>query len=358
MRFLLAWNVIPVLLVLLAITAGFSPERRCSSARSAPRQRWKGIGSSSTKRNDGGDKNNEPAAAAPPKSSYKFGDLTRGLLKKGQEKVNHITGKEDGEYQFGDLARHLDAKAKERILKSRSSSANHSSTITAGGAPVEKDSSVADGDDETRSYQYQLGDLSRWASHLVKEKAAHFSGQDTADDYQLGDVTKTILHRVRTGEYRVDDVYLALRLLVTAGIAIAPITNALPLKLLLQLIEADLAKDVAVRVTESVAMSLDARCKQALTGKSDYQLGDWTKDQLQRRVRQWTGKDEYEFGDIVRTLSSQTKERPQSAKPFSKLLLLQDDAGAEQQEVLDWDERFLQATSANGNSTTPPLRRD
>jgi hypothetical protein len=288
---------------------------------------------------------------------YKFGDLTRGLLKKGQEKVNQITGKEDGEYQFGDLARHLDAKAKERILKSRSSA--NSSTITAGGQ-VQKDPSVADDDDddEIRSYQYQLGDLSRWASHLVKEKAANFSGQDTADDYQFGDVTKTILHRVRTGEYRVDDVYLALRVLVTAGIAIAPITNALPLKLLLQLIEADLAKDVAVRVTESVAMSLDARCKQALTGKSDYQLGDWTKDQLQRRVRQWTGKDEYEFGDIVRALSSQTKERNQSAQPFSKLLLLQDDAGADQQEVLDWDERFLKATSANGNSTTPPQRRD
>jgi hypothetical protein len=45
---------------------------------------------------------------------------------------------------------------------------------------------------------------------------------------------------------------------------------------------------------------------------------------------------------------------------FSKLLLLlQDDAVAEQQEVLDWDERFLKAT-ANGNSTTTTttLRRD
>jgi hypothetical protein len=62
---LLAVNVIPALLLLLAITAGFSPERRFSSARSAPRQRWKEIGRSSTKRNDGGDKNNEPAVAAP-----------------------------------------------------------------------------------------------------------------------------------------------------------------------------------------------------------------------------------------------------------------------------------------------------
>jgi hypothetical protein len=63
------------------------------------------------------------------------------------------------------------------------------------------------------------------------------------------------------------------------------------------------------------------------------------------------------------TLFEHSAARPRSGRKvpntFSKLLLvLQDDAVAEQQEVLDWDERFLKAT-ANGNSTTTTtLRRD
>lgn len=252
-------------------------------------------------------------AAKEGKDGYKFGDLTRGLLKKGTEKINEITGKE-GDYEFGDLSRHLDTKAKQRILKSRQ---NINTT------------------NDEREYSYQFGDLSRWASHLVEEKAAEFTG---TDDYKFGDVTKTVLHRVRSGEYRVDDVYLALRILATAGISILPITNALPLKMLLQLAEADLVKDVGIRITESVATSLDARFKQALTGKSDYQLGDWTRDRLKQQITKFTGKENYEFGDIFRALN-----KPSDVETLSSAL-----QAPSEQAIADWDERFL---SANGNIT-------
>jgi hypothetical protein len=271
--------------------------------------------------------------------------LTKGLLQRGVAKVNEITGHD--EYKFGDLSRHHDAKAKERVLKARTTTDPHHH-------PAD------DNDHGSSSYQYQLGDLSRWASHLVREQAAHYAGKNNAEDYQFGDVTKTIVQKVQTGQYRVDDVYLALRVLATAGMAISPITNALPLKLLLQLLEADLAKDVTIRITESVALALDARCKQALTGRADYRLGDLARARLQRRVSQITGKDHYEFGDIVKSLivtghakemQEEEKEdrRLKSAQPLSKLLL-QDESGTEQQDLLDWDERFLKATAAVSSS--------
>lgn len=243
---------------------------------------------------------------------YSFGDVTRGFLRKGAEKINEITGKE-GEYEFGDLSRYLDAKAKKRVLMARKSNATSTT------------------DDE---YFYQFGDLSRWVSHLLQERATGFTGEEK---YRLGDITKTIVRRVQTGEYCIDDIYLALRVLVAAGIPILPVTNALPLKMLLQLVEADLAKDIGARLTESVAASLDARFKQALTGKSDYQLGDMTKDRLRQQLAKFTGKDQYEFGDIVRALSKSKDVQPLSAA-------LQ---ALSEQAIADWDERYLAANSTN-----------
>jgi hypothetical protein len=131
------------------------------------------------------------------------------------------------------------------------------------------DAAVADDDDnETRPYRYQFGDLTRWACRQVKKKAAKFSGHDTADDYRFGDVTKTILRKLRTGKYRADDVVLALRILATAGMAMAPpsVTDELPVELLQQLVGAEhLAKDVAVRITKPCTPGR----KQALPAKKN-----------------------------------------------------------------------------------------
>jgi hypothetical protein len=279
----------------------------------------------------------------PPAPKYKFGDLTKGLLKKGKEKLNEILP-EGEEYKFGDISRHLDAKAKARILQARTTT---KATTTPDHTNNHNNNNNVEGATTSHPYRYQVGDLSRWVDHVIKEQAAQFVGKATAEDYQWGDVTQTILRRVQSGEYRVDDVWLALRILTTAGVAILPITNALPLHMLLQLAEADLAKDVTLRITESVATSLDARFKQALTGKSDYQLGDWTKNRLKRQVQQLTQKDHYEFGDIVKAMVFQKKQTTAPTTQNVSALILPDAAADE--ELRDWDNRFL---STNYNATT------
>ena len=69
---------------------------------------------------------------------YKFGDFTKGLIKKATSGFNDITG--ENEYKFGDLSRWADSRIKDRI-----------NNIT--------------GKDE-----YQFGDWSRWADSQVKAK--------------------------------------------------------------------------------------------------------------------------------------------------------------------------------------------
>lgn len=249
----------------------------------------------------------------PSGGGYKFGDLTRGLLKRTQGKVNDLTGKDS--YEFGDLSRWADQKAKERVRNAR------------GDATRTND----DG-----AYHYQLGDVSRWATDFAKEKAAQYAGKKGSEDYVFGDISRTIFAKVRSGDYQLDDVYLALRVLVTAGFSILPVANLLPVKLLLQLVEFDLAKDVGGKLTGVLASSVDARVKEALTGDANYQLGDLSKSKLNEVVSSFTGKDSYEFGDISKALAQRGTETKQPDSPITQKL--EKDLPS---EFAEWDKMFL-----------------
>jgi hypothetical protein len=245
-------------------------------------------------------------------SGYKFGDMTRFLAKKATDKVNDLTGKDA--YQFGDLSRYLDQRAKDRVMEAKGA-------LGSGGDP----------------YKYEFGDLTRWADALAKQKAANFAGKETAGDDRFGDRTKTIVRKVQSGEYQLDDVYLALRVLLTAGFSILPVAHLLPIRMVLQLVNFGLAKDIGDRVMGVLVVSLDARIKQALTGNAAYQLGDWSKDRIRQSVTSFTGKDRYEFGDLTLTVARLRDSRSTSKIPYDKAFRLDDQVADEFER---WDSEF------------------
>merc|ERR1712190_435760 len=90
--------------------------------------------------------------------------------------------------------------------------------------------------------------------------------------------------------------------LLTLGASVSPIAGALPTKILLAMMTQEMSDKVMGGVQETVAKELDRRCKEALVGDADYQMGDLTKEAILR----FTGKDTYEFGDISRTIMKES----------------------------------------------------
>jgi hypothetical protein len=238
------------------------------------------------------------------KQGYQFGDVTRFLAKQSTQRVKKLTGRDV--YQFGDISRWLDRQTKNRI-----------SSLTG----------KEEGD-------YEFGDLTRWADAIAKEKVANFTGKK---DYQIGDMSKEIVRRVRSGEYELSDVFLALRVLLATGASLTPITSVLPIRVLLDLVNLGLAQDVTGKLVGVLASNLDERMKQALTGDVNYQLGDVTKTKLRQALMDFTGKKTYEFGDLSRTIGKLIESNSAGVVVDKERLELKDQVAS---ALDDWDRRF------------------
>lgn len=250
--------------------------------------------------------------------TYRFGDITRSLAKRAAERVNGLTGKDS--YQFGDLSNYLDAKNRVQSIK--------------GGSTQD-------------SYQYEFGDLSRWADALAKEKAAQFAGKQSSDEYRFGDISRTVITKVRSGEYSLEDIYLAMRILLMAGFSLLPIASLLPIKGLIQLINLGLAKDVSGRFLEVLVVALDQRMKLALTGDANYQLGDKTKEQLRLSLARFTGNNVYQFGDLTKAVQTRDFSTETRVHREDDLLTLRDSVADDLEE---WDRRFFQTLQVGRES--------
>lgn len=191
-------------------------------------------------------------------------------------------------------------------------------------------------------FRYEFGDLTKWAGNLAQEKAANYAGKETAADYKFGDISRTVVSKVQSGEYSVSDVYLALRVLLAAGFSVLPVAHLLPVQALFSLVELGLAKDMGGRLLEVLATTVDSRMKEALTGNANYQLGDLTKDRLRKGLASFTGKDTYQVGDILRAIQgreeSKTKDSSRNRLAFDQDLL---------SDLTKWDERFIEQTSSD-----------
>eukprot|EP00977_Amphora_coffeiformis_P014151 scaffold3882_cov164-Amphora_coffeaeformis.AAC.19 len=261
------------------------------------------------------------------KRGYQFGDLTRNavaILASNNNNNNGDDGAEEYKYQFGDVSRYIDGRIKERI-----------NTLTG------KES-------------YQWGDLTSWATQRAQNATQTFTGKDT---YEVGDITKQVLLRVYAGEYALEDVWLACRILLSAGLGtFGPFASLLPFRTVLQLVNVGLAQEVSGKLLEALAGVLDRRVKQALTGKADYQLGDLTKERLESAITKWTGKESYQLGDIAQTVrnlanannkkqqtqTQQTNNAPSFSPSSASMISIEEKS---LQELDTWDAKFLEHES-------------
>jgi hypothetical protein len=255
------------------------------------------------------------AATAATSGGYRFGDVTRGLLQRATSDVTQLTGKES--YEFGDLSRWMDRRMKERVGQ-----------VTGQGA------------------DYAFGDLTAWTLERAQGGLANFTQKE---DYEFGDLGKEVLRRVQTGEYSVQDVYLALRVLLSAGLGVlSPVAALLPMRLLLNLINLGLAQEIGGRVLEVLAGVLDKRVKKALTGSEDYQVGDLTKGHLKSAISSFTGSQDYQLGDISRTIQRLAQQEQQgkttksrgSKIPLPQIQVKEDSL----QELERWDAKIQEGS--------------
>jgi len=230
-------------------------------------------------------------ASKKDKGGYQFGDITKNLVNKVTDKVNKATGNE--KYEFGDLSRYLDQQSKGKI-----------------NALTEKE-------------DYEFGDLSRWIDSRIKDEAVKFTGKDKdGKEYQFGDVSKEIVKRVTEKDYDISEILTLCKILLSFGAGLNPISGFLPVKLLIDLLNASILSEMGEKLIGAISLELDKRFKKFLTGDPEYQMGDLAK----KSILKFIGKEDgtYEFGDISRTvLSSIDDNRSQEdSKPVSPISLL------------------------------------
>mmetsp|Transcript_28824 Transcript_28824/g.78099 ORF Transcript_28824/g.78099 Transcript_28824/m.78099 type:complete len:324 (-) Transcript_28824:252-1223(-) len=238
------------------------------------------------------------------KQGYRFGDLTRGVLKSvrgGDGK----TSDSKGGYKFGDLTRGVLKKANEN------------------------------------SSGYKFGDISRWLDKHAKEHVSKFTKKE---NYKFGDMSKEVVRRLVSGEYSKDDLLLFLKIVATIGINLQPVTSVLPLRVLTELLnmtmEASIAQSVGERVVSTITNEIDGRMKELVTGDRNYEAGDFTK----KAVSKWTGKDGYQFGDVTKTIMDKraaAAQDGQAGNENSSSVLDLFSSNSESNLLEEWDKQLL-----------------
>lgn len=267
-------------------------------------------------------------------SGYKFGDITRGVVGNFKKGVNSLTGK--SKYEFGDLTRWLDKQGR--------------------------------------------GTVSQWVEGFTNKP-----------NYRFGDLSREVLRRLESGEYTSDDIWLFLKIVAMVGVNLnlQPVISLLPAKVLMELLEVSVAKEVGDRVATAIVQEIQKRLKEFMTGDRNYELGNITKEKLtgskdyqfgdltKNAVSKFTGKENYSFGDITRKLLEKKQEGgndinndidasdslkgidmdDDTKKAFEEwdkqyIASIGDDLNValrNQQDLEAWDEQFLSAASKEGD---------
>lgn len=208
---------------------------------------------------------------AEKKKGYQFGDMTKGVLGKFTDGVKAVTGKD----------------------------------------------------------KYEFGDLSKWLDEKSKEKVGAFTN-NKSEDYQFGDISKEVMRRISAGEYTREDLILLIKIIAVIGINFQPMARLLPAKVLLDIFNVSIYQQLGEKVAGVVSTELDQRMKQAVTGDKDYEIGDFTK----RAILKFTGKDEYTFGDISKSIGSSSQKQSKDKQQQQQPIVMDDQV---EKELLEWD---------------------
>jgi len=185
------------------------------------------------------------------------------------------------------------------------------------------------------------------ASNQSKEWVRNFTGKK---DYQFGDVTKEVLRRIVSTDINISDIALLLRLLLVLGASFGPLAKALPITVLLEMLNVSIETHVGGKILGVLAVSLDERFTAVFSSDDDkFKLGDAVKRSAMVGIKKFTGKDSYEEGDIQRAVNPTAQSNgdppsPTKGDPTSKRLDIR--VGPEFQE---WDDKFRETTSSTDN---------
>lgn len=155
--------------------------------------------------------------------------------------------------------------------------------------------------DFTGETHYEFGDITRAVSRMAHRRVVKFTGKER---YEIGDISKEIIRRVLDGEYKIDDIIFLCKVLLTMGAEFGPVARFLPAKVLLEMMSYSLKQEASEKLLRALATALDTRLKNSMDGDPEHQVGDVTK----KAVLKFIEKDEYEFGDLSRTISAKIKK--------------------------------------------------
>ena len=124
-------------------------------------------------------------------------------------------------------------------------------------------------------------------------------------------VRAEVQRRLSLGEWNTQDLSLLLRVVLTLGANLTPAASLLPVRMLIGVYSVALQAELGDRLYAELQLMVAERLSQGVadtvrgwTGKEDYQFGDLTRAAISKA----TGKEEYEFGDLskaaMRSLSS------------------------------------------------------
>eukprot|EP00980_Cylindrotheca_fusiformis_P018143 scaffold5850_cov110-Cylindrotheca_fusiformis.AAC.6 len=173
-------------------------------------------------------------------------------------------------------------------------------------------------------------------------------------DYEFGDLSREVIRRLQAGEYNSEDVWLLLKIVALVGINIQPVASILPIRVVVQLLEASVAQHLSEKVVGTLAGEVDSRMKEFVTGDKNYKLGDFTKQALtgnknyqfgdltKNVLKKVVGKESYQFGDITRNFLNHHKDSSNDRTPNNSTGLLNLDAETKK-ALEDWDKKYLEA---------------
>ena len=128
---------------------------------------------------------------------------------------------------------------------------------------------------------------------------------------QFGEISKNVFRSIKNGEYKVVDVYLFFKTIAISGVNASPLARMFPFKVLVELLNYSLRLDVNSRLNVLIAEEIDYRLKKSVFDKKR-ELGAQTRMALQ----EFTGKEDYEAGDVLEAVQSKMKDAEDELTKF------------------------------------------
>ena len=168
----------------------------------------------------------------------------------------------------------------------------------------------------------------------TKRAVLNFTGKN---NYEFGDVSKETVRRIAAGEVNMQDAILLLKILIAIGATIGPLAELLPFTFLLEALNISIEAKVGGKVMEVLAKGLDSRIVGALFTSDDKSLiGDVAKRSLLSGILSYTGKPNYESGDIQRAVLEHESEGNSEEKTLD----------IDVSEFAEWDNLFIEKLGA------------